>query len=56
VLLVAGVPAIPDTIVQGVNVLAGYLASAFGLTLAVDLVFAAIILLLLSLTRWIRRK
>ena len=33
VLVVAGVPAIPDAIVQGVNVLAGYLASAFGLTL-----------------------
>lgn len=56
VLLVAGVPAIPDAIVQGVNVLAGYLASAFGLTLAVDLVFIVIILLLLWLTRWIRRK
>jgi hypothetical protein len=56
VLLVAGVPAIPDAIVQGVNVLAGYLASAFGLTLAVDLVFIVIILLLLWLTRWLRRK
>jgi hypothetical protein len=56
VLLVAGVPTIPDAIVQGVNVLAGYLASAFGLTLAVDLVFIVVILLLLWLTRWIRGK
>jgi hypothetical protein len=39
-----------------VNVLAGYLASAFGLTLAVDLVFIVVILLLLWLTRWIRGK
>jgi hypothetical protein len=56
ILLVAGVPSIPDAIAQGVNVLAGYLASAFGLTLAVDLVFIVIMLLLLWLTRWIRRK
>jgi len=54
VLVVAGVPAIPDALVRGVNVLAGYLASAFGLTLAVDLVFMIVIFLLLWLTRWIR--
>jgi hypothetical protein len=54
VLVVAGVPAMPDALVRVVNVLAGYLASAFGLTLAVDLVFIIVILFVLWLTRWIR--
>jgi hypothetical protein len=51
VLVVGGVPTIPEDVVTGVNVVAGYLASAFGLTLAVDLVFVLAIWLLLWVTR-----
>jgi membrane-associated protease RseP (regulator of RpoE activity) len=50
-LVVGGVPTIPDEIVQGLNDIAGYLASAFGLTLAVDVVFVLIIALLTRATR-----
>jgi membrane-associated protease RseP (regulator of RpoE activity) len=50
VLVVSGVPAIPPRVVEAVNAVAGYLASAFGLTLAVDLVFALVILGLTLLT------
>jgi hypothetical protein len=46
ILVVAGVPAIPSQVVEGVNAVAGYLASAFGLTLATDLVFMVVIGLL----------
>jgi hypothetical protein len=49
VLVVGGVPAIPAQVVQGVNAIAGYLASAFGLTLATDLVF----LIIIGLLSWI---
>jgi hypothetical protein len=51
-LIVAGVPSIPEAVRQGVDAVAGYLASAFGLTLAVDALFVLIIGLLLWGTRW----
>jgi hypothetical protein len=51
VLVVSGVPAVPAAVVAGVSAIAGYLASAFGLTLAVDAVFVVGIGLLLWLTR-----
>ncbi|HSR32602.1 MAG TPA: hypothetical protein VLY63_18735 [Anaerolineae bacterium] len=54
VLLVTGIPAIPPEVVKGVNDIAAYLATAFGLTLAVDLLFMAVIWILLTLTRWWR--
>lgn len=53
-LIVGGVPAIPAGAVEAVNAVAAYLASAFGLTLAVDLVFMLVIGLLLLLTDWLR--
>jgi hypothetical protein len=51
VLLVGGLPAVPAEVVQAVNAVAGYLASAFGVTLAVDALFMLVIWLLLWLTR-----
>jgi membrane-associated protease RseP (regulator of RpoE activity) len=54
VLVIAGIPAIPVAVVAGVNTVSGYLATAFGLTLVVDLVFLIILGLLLWLTRWIQ--
>jgi hypothetical protein len=59
-LVVLGVPSITDRTVANVNAIAGYLAIAFGLTLAVDLVFLIVIWLLLWLTRrwqdrWLRQ-
>lgn len=56
VLIVTGIPAIPPEIVTAVNGTAGYLATAFGLTLAVDLVFMAVIWLLLLITREVRGR
>lgn len=53
-LIVSGVPAIPPEVVAGVNAIAGYLASAFGLTLAVDLVFVLVIGLLMWITKWLQ--
>jgi len=53
-LIVGGVPAIPEDLVRSVNVVAGYLATAFGLTLGVDLVFMLAIGLLLWGTRWLQ--
>jgi hypothetical protein len=50
VVVVVGVPAIPDQVVAWVNAVAGYLVSAFGLTLATDLVFVFIIGLLFWVT------
>ena len=50
-LIVGGVPTIPEDIVQVVNAIAGYLATAFALTLAADAVFMIIIMLLLWPTR-----
>ena len=54
VLVVAGIPAIPDEVVKVVNGAAGFLASAFGLTLAADAVFMLIIGVLTLTTRWIQ--
>ena len=56
VLIVGGVPAIPEEVVRGVNAVAGYLATAFALTLAVDALFVAVIWLLLWVTRWIQDR
>jgi hypothetical protein len=55
-LLVGGIPAIPRDAVQAVGGVAGYLASAFVLTLAVDGVFGVLIGLLLWLTRGIQNR
>ena len=52
VLVVSGVPSIPEALVRAVDAVAGFLASAFMLTLAADLVFLAVIGLLLLVTRW----
>ena len=51
VMVAAGVPSIPATVVEWVGAIANYLASAFGLTLAVDVVFGLVITLLLWSTR-----
>lgn len=50
IVVVGGVPTIPKVAVDGVSAIASYLASAFALTLAVDLVFMIVIGLLLGLT------
>jgi hypothetical protein len=50
-LIVAGVPSVSAQTLAAVNTISGYLASAFGLTLAVDIFFALIIALLLAITR-----
>jgi hypothetical protein len=55
VVIVVGLPAIPVGAVAGVSAVAGYLATAFGLTLAVDLVFVVVIGLLTWLVRWLQR-
>ena len=54
VLVFSGVRGISPGLVEGVNALAGYLATAFGLTLAVDLVFMLVILSVLLPTRWVQ--
>ena len=54
VLVVTGVRGISPAVVDGVNAIAGYLATAFGLTLAVDLVFMLVIWLVLLPTRWLQ--
>jgi hypothetical protein len=54
IFIVGGVPSVPLDVVAAIGVVAGYLASAFGLTLAVDFVFIAIIGLLLWLTRQVQ--
>jgi len=51
VLLAGWIPAVPEEVVRAVNAIAGFLASAFGMTLAADVVFVLIIWLLLWLTR-----
>jgi hypothetical protein len=56
VLIVGGLPAIPGEVVQSVNAVAGYLASAFTLTLAVDGLFVAVIWFLLWVTRRIQDR
>jgi hypothetical protein len=55
VLLVTGIPAIPEEVVKVVNGAAGYLATAFALTLAADAVFMVIIGALTLATRWVQR-
>jgi hypothetical protein len=52
VVVVTGVRGISPSVVDSVNALAGYLATAFGLTLGVDLVFMGVILLVLMPIRW----
>jgi len=54
ILVVGGLPSIPPDVVQWVNTVAGYLATAFGLTLVVDLMFMIVIVLLLWGTRWLQ--
>jgi hypothetical protein len=56
VVLVTGIPAIPDEVVKVVNGAAGYLATAFALTLAADAVFMVIIGALTLATRWIQDR
>jgi hypothetical protein len=51
VLVVGGVPAVPVEIARWVNAVAGFLASAFALTLAADGAFVLLLLLLTWLTR-----
>jgi hypothetical protein len=53
-LIVTGVPAMPPVVTDWLNAIAGYLASAFGLTLATDLVFVLVIGLLTWLTLWVQ--
>jgi hypothetical protein len=55
VLLVTGIPAIPDEVVEVVSGAAGYLATAFALTLAADSVFMVIIGVLTLAIRWVQR-
>ena len=52
VLVFSGVRGISPGLVDGVNAIAGYLATAFGLTLAVDVVFMLAILTVLLPARW----
>jgi hypothetical protein len=56
VLVAGGLPAIPAQVAEWVNAVAGYLASAFGLTLATDLVFVVVIGLLSWMTIWIHKR
>jgi hypothetical protein len=51
VLVATGLPSVPERAGLFVNRAAGYLATAFGLTLAVDLLFVLIFGLLLAITR-----
>jgi hypothetical protein len=55
VLIGTGLPAVPESVGLALNRGAGYLASAFGLTLAVDLIFVLILGLLLGITRRAQR-
>jgi hypothetical protein len=55
VLIVTGVPSIPERTVQRVNDIAAYLAYAFGVTLGVDLLVVVLLLLLLWITRQLQR-
>ena len=54
-LVITGMPSMPPDIVQAVNAVANYLASAFGLTLIVDAVLMIVIGLLLWITRRMQR-
>ena len=55
-LVVAGVPSIPPGVRETVDAVASYLASAFGLTLAVDALFILIVALLLWGTRRLQAR
>jgi hypothetical protein len=55
-LVAAGVPSIPPGVREAVDAVAGYLASAFGLTLAVDALFILIVALLLWGTRRLQAR
>jgi hypothetical protein len=50
-LVVGGIPTVSEEVVNGLNATAGYLASAFGLTLVADAVFVLIIAALTWVTR-----
>jgi hypothetical protein len=52
-LVFSGVRGISPGLADGVNAVAGYLAAAFGLTLAVDMVFMLVIWTILLPTRWL---
>ena len=54
VLVFSGVRGISPGLADGVNAVAGYLATAFGLTLAVDMVFMLVIGLILLPARWLQ--
>lgn len=56
VLLVGGVPSVPAQVVSAAGAVAAFLASAFGLTLAADGVFAIGIGLLLWITRSVQAR
>lgn len=53
-LVLGGVPHIPSEVISGVGGVALFLASAFGLTLAADALFAVVIGLLLWITRLVQ--
>jgi hypothetical protein len=53
-LMFSGVRGISPGLANGVNAVAGYLATAFGLTLAVDVVFMLVIWLVLLPARWLQ--
>jgi hypothetical protein len=55
-LVVGGLPSVPQGITDGLAAVAGYLASAFGLTLAVDAFFMVVIGLVELIAIWIRRE
>lgn len=56
VLVVGGVPTISEETVRAVNLVAGYLASAFAVTLAVDALFMLVIWLSLWVTRRVQDR
>ena len=55
-LVVAGVPSLSPRVRETVDAVAGYLASAFGITLAVDALFILVIVLLLGVTRRLQER
>jgi hypothetical protein len=55
-LVIGGLPRVPPDITAGLAAVAGYLASAFGLTLVVDAFFMLLIGLAELMVIWIRRQ
>ena len=55
-LVINGLPSISEGTIRTLNTIASYLASAFGLTLAVDMVFMLVIWLLLWPARRLQRR